>query len=58
MNNEYSKFDCSKIKMVIWDLDDTLWKGTLSEESVIIDNDKIELNGNIKKLIVHEPQWI
>lgn len=43
MNNEYSKFDCSKIKMVIWDLDDTLWKGTLSEESVIIDNDKIEL---------------
>ncbi len=26
--------DFSKIKLVIWDLDETLWKGTLSEEEV------------------------
>lgn len=26
--------DCNKIKLVIWDLDDTFWKGTISEEPV------------------------
>ena len=24
--------DFSKIKLIIWDLDDTIWKGTLSED--------------------------
>ena len=28
--------DFSKIKLIIWDLDETLWKGTLSEESVVL----------------------
>lgn len=27
-------YDCSKIKLVIWDLDDAFWKGTLSEGEV------------------------
>lgn len=27
-------FDCSKIKLVIWDLDETFWKGIISEEAV------------------------
>lgn len=37
----------SKIKLVIWDLDDTFWKGTLSEGSVTIVNEHIDL---VKKL--------
>lgn len=31
------------IKLVIWDLDDTFWKGTLSEEGVIPVSENIEL---------------
>lgn len=27
--------DCKKIKLIIWDLDDTLWKGTLAEGDAI-----------------------
>jgi FkbH-like protein len=34
-----------KIKLVIWDLDETFWKGTLSEEGV----EKIENNINVVK---------
>ena len=32
-----------KIKLVIWDLDETFWKGTLSEEGVVPINANIEL---------------
>lgn len=32
-----------KIKLVIWDLDETFWKGTLSEEGIIKQDDNIEI---------------
>lgn len=32
-----------KIKLVIWDLDETFWKGTLSEEGVRLVEANIEL---------------
>lgn len=32
-----------KIKLVIWDLDETFWKGTLSEEGIIINEDNIAI---------------
>ena len=35
--------DFSKIKLVIWDLDDTFWKGTLSEEGVTCIPENVEL---------------
>lgn len=35
--------DFSKIKLIIWDLDDTFWKGTLSEGSIHIPQKNIEL---------------
>lgn len=38
----------NKIKLVIWDLDDTLWNGTLSEGNVELPDENIEL---IHKLI-------
>lgn len=28
--------DFNKIKLVIWDLDETLWNGTLSEGEVVL----------------------
>jgi FkbH-like protein len=31
------------LKLVIWDLDDTLWRGTLSEEEVELDEERAEL---------------
>ncbi len=31
---EYNEFPFDKLKLVIWDLDDTLWNGTLSEGAV------------------------
>ena len=34
--------DFSKIKLVIWDLDDTFWKGTLSEEGITPINEHID----------------
>lgn len=37
-----SNYQCRNIKMVIWDLDETLWKGTISEGTVEIDQEKIE----------------
>ena len=37
----------SKVKLVIWDLDDTFWKGTLSEESVSI----VEQNVYLVKML-------
>lgn len=35
--------DYSNIKLIIWDLDDTLWKGTLSEGDVILPNENADL---------------
>ena len=32
-----------KIKVIIWDLDETFWKGTLSEENVNIPEQHIKL---------------
>ena len=35
--------DYSNIKLIIWDLDDTLWKGTLSEGDVILPKENADL---------------
>ena len=35
--------DLSKIKLVIWDLDDTFWRGTLSEGEITQINENIKL---------------
>ncbi len=35
--------DFSNIKLIIWDLDDTLWKGTLSEGDVILPKENADL---------------
>lgn len=35
--------DCTKIKLVIWDLDDTFWQGTLSEGPIIENKRNIQL---------------
>ena len=35
--------DYSKIKLVIWDLDDTFWKGTLSEGPIVSIAENIQL---------------
>lgn len=35
--------DYSKIKLIIWDLDDTFWKGTLSEGAVELSPEHIQL---------------
>ena len=41
------KIDFKKIKLVIWDLDDTFWKGTFSEEEVELIQENIELVKNL-----------
>ena len=35
--------DVQKIKLVIWDLDDTFWSGTLSEGGITLINKNVEL---------------
>ena len=35
--------DYSKVKLIIWDMDDTFWKGTLSEGSVTLSAEHIKL---------------
>ena len=35
--------DISKIKLIIWDLDDTLWQGTLSEGGAVLPNEHRQL---------------
>lgn len=43
-----------KIKLIIWDLDDTFWKGVVSEEEVQIPHDNLELlNGFVDRGIVN-----
>lgn len=41
--NLYSDFPYEKIKLVIWDLDDTFWRGTLSEGEVVFSQKNIQL---------------
>lgn len=48
--DEYGNFPFDKIKMVIWDLDDTLWEGIISEGDVTLSDSNISL---IKMLIDH-----
>lgn len=36
-------FEFDKIKVIIWDLDETFWKGTLSEEEIEVPKQHIEL---------------
>lgn len=36
-------FNILDVKMIIWDLDNTLWKGTISEEDVDLPDENIEL---------------
>ena len=38
-----------KIKLVIWDLDETFWKGTLSEEGIVPIQSNIELIKNLSE---------
>lgn len=35
--------EVSNIKLVIWDLDDTFWNGTLSEGPIVVNRDNIQL---------------
>lgn len=39
----HNDFDITKTKLIIWDLDDTFWDGTLSEGSVRFKNDNLHL---------------
>lgn len=40
---QYQAEQYEKIKLIIWDLDDTFWTGTLSEEEVSCPNENIDL---------------
>ena len=39
----YKDFDITKTKLIIWDLDDTFWDGTLSEGGVSFNNENLKL---------------
>ena len=41
--------DIQKVKLIIWDMDDTFWNGTLSEGEVVIDDKNIQLLKEIVK---------
>ncbi|MCM1215148.1 MAG: HAD-IIIC family phosphatase [Lachnospiraceae bacterium] len=43
MPGPYADFPFERIKLVIWDLDDTFWKGTLSEEAVVCSPENMQL---------------
>lgn len=40
---KYQESDYSKIKLIIWDLDETFWEGTFSEGDVVCPQEHIEL---------------
>lgn len=40
---KYQESDYSKIKLIIWDLDETFWEGTFSEGDVVCPQENIEL---------------
>ena len=39
--------DLSKIKLIIWDLDETLWQGVLSDGTVVVSDERMALIRNI-----------
>ena len=39
----FKDFDITKTKLIIWDLDDTFWDGTLTEGGVSFNNDNLRL---------------
>ena len=39
----YKDFDITKTKLIIWDLDDTFWDGTLSEGGITFKEDNLKL---------------
>lgn len=41
----------SKLKLIIWDLDDTFWTGTLSEQKSIIEDERLKQNVELIKKI-------
>ena len=43
----FKKIDLTKVKLIIWDLDETFWKGTLSERTQVVIEKNVKL---IKKL--------
>lgn len=47
---EYERFPFDKIKLIIWDLDDTMWKGTLSEGDIELTESNV---GLVKLLTDH-----
>lgn len=40
-------FDIKSIKLIVWDLDETFWCGTLSEEEVVVPDGNIQLVKNL-----------
>ncbi|MCR5106818.1 MAG: HAD-IIIC family phosphatase [Lachnospiraceae bacterium] len=42
-NAGYESFPFEEVRLVVWDMDDTFWKGTLSEEEVTLIPENIEL---------------
>ena len=51
---EENKIELKNIKLIIWDLDETLWKGTISEEKVKIEPEILDFIENTLDIgIVH-----
>lgn len=46
-NQNYEEFQYDKIKLIIWDMDDTFWQGILSEGEVILPVSNADLISNI-----------
>lgn len=46
MKNTYQQGDISKLKLIVWDLDETFWNGTLS------DNDSVQIPAINKQLVI------
>lgn len=46
-NMEYEEFPYEKIKLIIWDMDETFWQGILSEGEVILPISNADLINNI-----------
>ncbi|MCR4617425.1 MAG: hypothetical protein K5669_04455 [Lachnospiraceae bacterium] len=48
--SNYDTFPFDKIKLIIWDLDETFWRGTLSEGTVEVSENRVAL---LKNLVNH-----
>lgn len=42
-DNKNDKVDYEKIKLIVWDMDDTFWKGTLSEGDIVCPEENVLL---------------